>query len=677
MDQNTFFDNHVMNITGAQLNFKTLIEKLNTDVYGREMRNDISRSVQALGNAVNELHDKGGSGSGVGWTDAQIDLLEEILQAAAYADTGIGDKINRLIASLRGNQIVSRLTVIPTSITVSAGDSVDSIHDHITVKVVKTDGYEESEEETVPDSEYKLDGVLIQGKDCPFTISYAFNGITYTVPLTVTVRERTPKKMTVRFFDDIISLPIGTTSAEVQDAIYAQLIYDDGYGEVIQDLLLDNKTVVNGKNSWAITSGLYPWIHAYLEFYGTMYSPIGNARIVYLLEGCSSTNTEEEIAPGTAFKTFISADYGSIASLKVFVDGTDFTGLVAPDGKTIDIQSIYVTMNGRIIISAIASTDYNITYHLTNCTSLNVDATISLGSTYQTYIQPNEGYELDLTEAKTYAMMGHQVFPAGSDGKIFIPKASNNIDIYGVAKPESGGEVTLTSISASYTGGTVPAGTTLDQLNDHLTVTAHYSDGSTATVPDYSLSGTLTSGQTNTITVTYQGKTATFSVTVEAESSTETYDLVWNNTTATANDTSMTGFNTLGSTYADALSAVTPNKYAAVSNLITYNASKTYVFKATTLAYGIRFQYGFFDASGNLVAYTDFDAIGDVGNTVPTTITLNGSTVTRNKNGTITTETINTGSVANIAVFVRGKREVPHGSKLSSDDYAFEWSVSG
>lgn len=515
MAQNDFLDKHVMNITGAQLTFDKLIDKLNADVYGREMRNDISRSVQALGNAVTELHDKG-TGSGVGWTDAQIDLLEEILQAAAYADTGIGDKINRLIASLRGYQIISLFTVFPDSITVSAGDSEDSIRDNITVKAVKTNGYETSEEEVI--SDYKLDGILIQGKDCPFTISYTFNGVTYTLQLTVTVRERTPKKMTVRFFDDVGSLPVGTTSAEVQDAIYAQLIYDDGYREVIQDLLLDNKTVANGINTWIIASGLYPWIHADLKFYGITPLPATNVLITYLLEGCSSTETAVSIAPGEAFKTIISADYGTIDSLKVFVDGTDFTGLVAPDGKTIDIPSIYVTMNGRIIISAKASTDYTITYHLTNCTSSNTDSTISWGSVYQTYIQPNEGYELDLTEAKTYAMMGHQVFPAGSDGTIFIPNASNNIDIYGVAKPASGGEVTLTSISASYTGGAVAAGTTLDQLKDHLTVTATYSDGSTAPVTGYSLSGTLTAGQTNTVTVTYQGKTATFNVEVEAES---------------------------------------------------------------------------------------------------------------------------------------------------------------
>ena len=75
--------------------------------------------------------------------------------------------------------------------------------------------------------------------------------------------------------------------------------------------------------------------------------------------------------------------------------------------------------------------------------------------------------------------------------------------------------VTLSSISATYSGGTVPPGTTLEQLTG-LTVTATYSDGTTETVTDYMLSGTLTAGQDNTITVTYQGKTATFTVTVEA-----------------------------------------------------------------------------------------------------------------------------------------------------------------
>lgn len=89
---------------------------------------------------------------------------------------------------------------------------------------------------------------------------------------------------------------------------------------------------------------------------------------------------------------------------------------------------------------------------------------------------------------------------------------------------ESGGEQpeqpdtpkTLTGISAEYSGGNVPVGTELSSLSG-ITVTAHYSDGTTATVTGYTLSGTIAAGD-NTITVTYMGKTATITVTGEAQS---------------------------------------------------------------------------------------------------------------------------------------------------------------
>lgn len=89
---------------------------------------------------------------------------------------------------------------------------------------------------------------------------------------------------------------------------------------------------------------------------------------------------------------------------------------------------------------------------------------------------------------------------------------------------ESGGEQpeqpdtpkTLTGISAEYSGGNVAVGTELSSLSG-ITVTAHYSDGTTATVTGYTLSGTIAEGD-NTITVTYMGKTATITVTGEAQS---------------------------------------------------------------------------------------------------------------------------------------------------------------
>jgi len=78
------------------------------------------------------------------------------------------------------------------------------------------------------------------------------------------------------------------------------------------------------------------------------------------------------------------------------------------------------------------------------------------------------------------------------------------------------GFATLVSISATYTqSGTVYDTDTLDSLKSDLVVTGTYSDSSTATITNYTLSGTLTEG-TSTITVSYGGKTTTFNVTVSA-----------------------------------------------------------------------------------------------------------------------------------------------------------------
>ena len=71
--------------------------------------------------------------------------------------------------------------------------------------------------------------------------------------------------------------------------------------------------------------------------------------------------------------------------------------------------------------------------------------------------------------------------------------------------------VTMTGITAAYTGGNVPVGTALTALTG-VTVTATYSDGSTAAVTGYTLSGEIAEGE-NTITVSYGTFTSTITVT--------------------------------------------------------------------------------------------------------------------------------------------------------------------
>lgn len=89
----------------------------------------------------------------------------------------------------------------------------------------------------------------------------------------------------------------------------------------------------------------------------------------------------------------------------------------------------------------------------------------------------------------------------------------------------------LSSITAVYTqSGTVYDTDSLDSLKSDLVVTAHYSDNTTATVTNYTLSGTLTEG-TSTITVSYGGKSTTFNVTVTSLMTTET--VTWSGSGAT------------------------------------------------------------------------------------------------------------------------------------------------
>lgn len=99
---------------------------------------------------------------------------------------------------------------------------------------------------------------------------------------------------------------------------------------------------------------------------------------------------------------------------------------------------------------------------------------------------------------------------ADSDGQIYYNNLLNAL-------------YPLQSISAVYTqSGNVYVDTPLDDLKADLVVTATFEDGTTKTVTNYTLSGTLAVG-TSTVTVTYFTETTTFNVTVSA--STYLYEL--------------------------------------------------------------------------------------------------------------------------------------------------------
>ena len=83
---------------------------------------------------------------------------------------------------------------------------------------------------------------------------------------------------------------------------------------------------------------------------------------------------------------------------------------------------------------------------------------------------------------------------------------------------ESKEPVLLTRLSATYNQGNtiVYTDTSLNSLKNNLVVTGTYSDGTTKTITNYTLSGTLTVG-TSTVTISYNGLTTTFDVTVTSK----------------------------------------------------------------------------------------------------------------------------------------------------------------
>lgn len=76
-------------------------------------------------------------------------------------------------------------------------------------------------------------------------------------------------------------------------------------------------------------------------------------------------------------------------------------------------------------------------------------------------------------------------------------------------------DVRIASLSAVFTQGSrvITPTDSLNSLKQNLVVTATYYNGTTATITDYALNGTLTAG-TSIITAIYGGKTATFEVEV-------------------------------------------------------------------------------------------------------------------------------------------------------------------
>lgn len=501
---NDFLDPIVQKVTNNKSEtFDNLVKYIGTDVYGSQMRVHLKQSIDTLGRAATELNDQGGTGgSGVGWTNEQINQLGKILNAAGYAETGIGEEINKLLASLHGEKTLMSWTVSPEVITVPAGASLDSnsVRKMLTVTATVTDGLEDWTE-TITD--FTLTGTLIQNSACPVTLSFNYDGTTYSKTITVNVAARVPVSMSTRWFGhdegDVLPAYFGTSAEDLKDGIVATLLYSDGYTEQTTDISASGDIPYRVNVPITVVYNAAPAITSVIYAYGIPNTIASSASVLYLLEGCTAPNGNPYAPAGEAYSATITATSGNVYSIKVLIDGVDWSEQVV-SGNNITIPGENVIAGSNIIIIAENTAAFSVSYHLSNCRSTNTVTTIAKGTSYLTEIQPDPGYTIDASQTKAI-MNGDEYSYSESSRTIVILNAQGNIDVYGVGVVPSVETVTisnhLTNCASSNSATSVEKGSSY-----FATITAndgYVLDGIVVTMSGTAITSSVVSGNTISI----------------------------------------------------------------------------------------------------------------------------------------------------------------------------------
>lgn len=213
------------------------------------------------------------------------------------------------------------------------------------------------------------------------------------------------------------------------------------------------------------------------------------------------------------------------------VSGTEIEEGVQKLSISYNGASFVVTLTGNAnyieIIQDTANTHY----------SISPVGAIALVDSVLLTLAPDESYQFPTESSANIKVSSYDTLAEGAtdwvditknvvitkkgDGTILLAFATQKAYQYKIyATPTL--MITIVGLTAAYAGGTLAADATLDDIS--VTVVGNMSDGSiTAALTrgsDYELSGTLTPGQTNTITVTgkgdYAGFTTEFTVNVDS-----------------------------------------------------------------------------------------------------------------------------------------------------------------
>ena len=179
----------------------------------------------------------------------------------------------------------------------------------------------------------------------------------------------------------------------------------------------------------------------------------------------------------------------------------------------------WIDQNGEAYYTLLQKALHAVTNIILNASSLLFS---SVGSTQQLTATLVPSFSVDTVN---WSSSNSTVATVSSNGLVTSVSDGNATITASVGDVSATCSVVVTALSVSSisavldaTGHTFYVGDPVDDIKPYLTVTATYSDSSTATVPSgsYTLSGSLSQSGSNTITVSYEGCTDTVTVTAES-----------------------------------------------------------------------------------------------------------------------------------------------------------------
>lgn len=441
--------------------------------------------------------------------EMECELTDEVKTAllACFARVAwIGDDgqtyYDALSDALNRSRVISSISAVFTqgSTTIYDTDELYALKQYLTVTAIYSDGT------TKEVNNYTLSGNLVAGTS---TITVAYNKKTTTFDVAVTHWAKTLESISATF-NSSASITTDNVLDDLRPYLTVLATYADSTTSTITNYSLSGNLNV-GTNTITVT---------YNNKTATFTVNVTQAEAT--LQSISATFNQGSVviyenSSLESLKPYLTVTANYSDSTTQTVTNYTLSGTLTKGTSTITVSYSGKTATFRVVVTERA-------------TLQSITATFTQGSTViytdnsLDDLKPHLVVTANYSDATTATVTNYTLSGTLATGISTITVSySGKTTTFNVTVSE---RPTLQSIVATFTQGSaiIYENSSLNDLKPYLVVTATYSDSTTQTVTDYTLSGTLTAG-TSTITVSYGGKTDTFNVTVSEVSADPIYAL--------------------------------------------------------------------------------------------------------------------------------------------------------